>query len=181
MSRLPRWLPHPAALISALLLTLFAGLLAWVAARIASPIDEVMRHSLRLGVLLAVAAAASPVVFLALVHSTCSGVVVDRFLGSSRGRSPGGVVPGVLSWYSGLFSCGVVLLASMVSLSVSLLWSPEEGGQAWSLAMSRLMVDPSPFASLRAALTLPGFAWFVSAAYLFHSARAVERRWREAR
>ena len=169
----PNWFPHPAAWLSALLLVLLAGVLGFGASILFTTALFAGRFSPRLAGVLVMAAILSPIFFTAVVHHLVHRVM-DGVSQSTRRPDliASGLAPGLMSYWAGLYAWLVIVLASILTAGVMFVIRGLPDMPDPQLAMQAF----SGVETARRTLTLPSVVWFVSAAYLFHVWRQVERR-----
>lgn len=115
---LPKWLPHPSSLLSALALKSFAWAYAVAAGLVLPLLFELAEHSPRLAWLGILGLWTAPMAIIAVVHRAAHGL-----LDMADGRDPAPSRPVDSAW-AGLFSWAALLLVSMTTSFVMLVLDP---------------------------------------------------------
>jgi hypothetical protein len=158
--------PRPAAWFSALALTVFAGLLgttmSWfyrAGAQVFFEAPRLAGFAFFLGVL-------SPIVLIAFGNHTMHRVL-DRM--AKRDKGARGALPGLMSWWAGLFGWLVLMLAAWVSVTIVMMIHP----QSSFLALYNLFRLDSGLASV---LSIPTVVFVIVGASLYQLEARVRDR-----
>lgn len=115
----PSWFPYPRSWMSAIFLSAIAGGLSTAATKIAEIGYYLAKNSPRLDFLFLVFATLSPILFIAIAHHWLN-IILDRVVpdNQSARNTDIGFVPGILSWWEGLYGWVVITLSLIVTLGV---------------------------------------------------------------
>jgi hypothetical protein len=169
MNNWPIWFPKPSSWLSAGFLTLLTGGLAASAAFAWQIALFLTRISPRLGLLFGVVTVLSPIILVAIMHHLLH-LILDRFFPETQ--LPGmigntGVLPGLMSWWQGLYSWLVIIFSTMVATALI-------GSFPLSLGFLDNLMDVWDRA--RPLFRLSTLVWVLIAAYLYHFEYLVQQR-----
>jgi hypothetical protein len=160
-----RLFPRGTAWLSALALTVFAGLIGTTMSFFARVGASLWYDVPRIAAVAWIFAFLSPI-FLIAFGSHLMHKVVDRL---QKRKAPRGMMPGLMAWWTGLYGWLVLALASWTSVGVMMVIHPQSS-LAGLFALFR--VD----ASLASILSVPTIVFFLLAAFLFQVERAVRTK-----
>ena len=158
--------PRAGAWMSAFALAVFTGLLTavvrffWTAG-----FSMMLSDAPRLGALMWTVGLVSPIFVIAFGNNVMH-KILDRV---AKRKTPRGWMPGLMSWWAGLYSWGVLMLSAWFSVGAVLVVHP----QASFLAYYNLFRLDSGLASL---LSIPTIVFVITAAFLFQFERRVRDR-----
>ncbi|MCL1467789.1 hypothetical protein [Argonema galeatum] len=117
MNNLPGWIPKPSSWLSAVLLILLVRGIAVAIGRIFEMGYSLMDLSPKMQILLYFALLLSPIPVVAIAHHWLN-VFLDRYSPNTRSPELGkieGILPGLMSWWEGLYGWMTIALAMLLS------------------------------------------------------------------
>lgn len=160
------WIPFPRSWISAVFLVIVSGLLINGTEKISSIGYYLTRHLPRLDALFGIFVALSPILFIATIHHFLN-LLLDTLLPNNellKLDKVQGLNPGLISWWKGLYSWVVIVLATMLTLGVMDVFLVPLG------SIKYFYSDDHTFIISAIAVT-----WIVFAAYFYHFEHLVKR------
>jgi hypothetical protein len=172
MRNWPAWFPCPNAWMSALVLTIFAGsILAW-SEKIAELGNHLTRYSYRVSAGCGILAIVFPIIIVAVMHHIFH-VFLDNCIPDSQTpqtERTTGVSPSLISWWEGLYSWLVLVLATILSVGIVAVFLPESELYRLIYLWNRVWYK------LDYLITFPTLIWLVVAAYLYQFEHLVRQR-----
>lgn len=156
--------PRGGAWLSAIALLVFTGTLSTVMRWCYGASFSLWWSTPRLGALVGLLGVLSPILLIAFGNHFMH-LVLDKL---AKRASPRGAMPGLMSWWAGLYGWLVLMLATWTSLFLVLVIHPQS-------TLSGFFSLFSYDASLASVISVPTIVWFFMAAILFQ----VERRVRD--
>lgn len=160
------WIPYPRSWVNAVFLVLISGLLLNGAERISRIGYYLTSHLPRLDALFCIFTALSPILFIAVIHHFLN-LVLDTLLPNNELLELDkvqGLNPGLISWWKGLYSWLVIVLATMLSIGVLDVFLVPLGSTRYFYS------DDHTFIISAIAIT-----WIVFAAYFYHFEHLVKQ------
>lgn len=119
MKNWPLWIPFPNSWMSAILLTMLTGSLAYTAKITWQVAYWLARFSPRLGILVGVLALLSPILLIAITHHLIHWLT-DHFFPNTQAPAMKnkGLIPGLMSWWEGLYGWLVLILSTLISIGI---------------------------------------------------------------
>jgi hypothetical protein len=165
----PIWVPYPTSWVNAGVLTLFTGGLAASAPFLWQIALVIARVSPRLGLVFGVVAILSPAIFVAIAHHLLH-LILNRFFPETP--LPGmmghqGVLPGLMSWWEGLYSWLVIVISTLVATAIL---------GSFPLSLNFLDDIFHWWDRARPLFRISTLLWAIIAAYLYQFEIMVQRR-----
>ncbi len=163
------WFPTSNSWLSAAFLTLLTSGLAASAAFAWQIALFLARISPQFGLIFGMIAVLSPIILVAIMHHLLH-LILDRFFPETQ--LPGmtgntGVLPGLMSWWEGLYSWLVIVLATVLSTAII---------GSFPLSLSFLDNLVNLWDRARPFFRLSTLVWVLIAAYLYHFEHLVQQR-----
>jgi hypothetical protein len=177
MKNWPAWLPCPSAWMSALFLTIFAGSIAIWSQRINDLGMYLAKYSHRFTFGCGILAIVFPIIAVAVIHHFFHVFLDTCFPDSqaSEGTRTQGFFPTAFSWWEGLYSWLVLVLATILTAGIiGMIMSYED-------ILRSLYVWQRVWYKLDYLLTFPTFVWVVVAAYLYQFEHVVRQKFMAAK
>ncbi|MEW5858083.1 MAG: hypothetical protein AB1861_11975 [Cyanobacteriota bacterium] len=163
MNNWPTWLPYPRSWMSAIFLTLLTGSLT-AGVRITGQLGYYLgRFAPRLGFLVAILAVLSPILLIAIAHHLLH-LFLEHFSPNTSAPEMGktqGFIPGLMSWWEGLYGWIVIVLATLVSIGVL-------GTFFFKPSVESLYYMLASWDKTNYLLTLPTIVWVIISAFIYH-------------
>ncbi|MGK7872733.1 MAG: hypothetical protein AB4426_05290 [Xenococcaceae cyanobacterium] len=170
MKNWPSWIPSPNSWMSAIVLALLMSALVF-GGNIIWPLIQLLIGFLpRLGIIVWFLAYISPIFLIAVAHHILH-LFLDKYFPNTPSPEIGkvqGFIPGLMSWWEGLYGWLVIFLSMLVSNTIlAFLFSPRTSPYElldlqWSIPVNiptvRLLI------------------WGITAAYLYHFENSVRQR-----
>jgi len=164
MKNWPAWIPVPNAWMSAVLLVLLTGSLAFVVRLIWQMGYFMARFLPPVAISFGVLALLSPIVIIAIFHHLLH-LFLDRFFPETRSPEMDrdlGWFPSLMSWWEGLMGWSVILLATLTTLGIVSPFLPS-WRSLYPLYSMFLAWDKTHYL-----FKIPTVVWVIVAAYVYH-------------
>ncbi|PZD70741.1 hypothetical protein C1752_09717 [Acaryochloris thomasi RCC1774] len=165
------WIPYPGAWLSAVLLLLLTGAIAYGGQVFLQMGYPLIQFSPNVGILFGLLALLMPIFVVAIAHHTLH-LFLDHFFPDSQTsaqKKVQGFFPNLMSWWEGLYGWQVIVLSTLITAGLI------SGFTTPDVSYANLYSLLSAWDKTRYIFTFPTLIWIVISAYLYQFEHLVHR------
>ncbi len=174
MKNSPAWIPYPGSWLSAILLTVLMGAIAFGIKLTSKPIVQFLEQNLSSHLMwsLATLSILLPILVIAFAHHLLH-LYLDRYFPDPQAsEKTEGFFPGLMSWWEGMYGWLVIVISTILAIAILAAFSSDSSGYAFLYYMQTLFAWDEP----KHLLSAPVIGRTIIAAYLYHVEYLVRRR-----